>query len=498
MAAFSEKNYVIGKPFIFPDSLVKLKDVPTNHSIFYYTELDGQKVLVKTNKYFDIVTIRSEFEVLLNLTHSHIFKPRIITFYRHHITMENRYNMEIIMDLVQPLNTKIIDSWSPSEKIDVCLQLIDTLIFLEKNGVCHGDIKIMNLLVKNSKPHIFLTDFGLTFNGLLQKSKMIVQSYTDDTKDELKSGFHENYTMMKTSMFSLGITLLIILDSSIDTTFKNFFSNYSNRSFIENPRNVINLQEELKKEEFRLILNLIERLVGEHSKRPSKFSELSSDLEIELNSEPKLIEPNIPEDIFREALIFFYERNASQEHNLVVFEMAAELFIRYYHTIWLPRSGDHRFNNFLMVTFKMAELGIYLDKPLQNSNKNVLQEYDDFMMDYVNIFSFRYNIPVRTHVMNSLSTFCWFYVLKNPQEWNGDLLNIIKDICVEYDIPQDPENIPYHRWLESFAKAINFTEIIKEGIFYDEDREESIVLPIFEFVDENNNQIFLPIISMPE
>lgn len=95
----------------------------------------------------------------------------------------------------------------PLEKLDDAFQLINCLCEFESRGIVHGDIKIENLVFDKK---VKLIDYELIAS--IDDNSRALQTYKDSLTTLVSLGFNiDSYSVVKSSMFSLGITLCRLL-----------------------------------------------------------------------------------------------------------------------------------------------------------------------------------------------------------------------------------------------------------------------------------------------
>lgn len=106
---------------------------------------------------------KRENEKILNEIkfHSFIDHPNIPTLYEF---FEDKDNYYLVFELCE--EGDLMSYLQEKEKLteeEACLiftQLLQTINYLHLHRICHRDLKIENILIKNQNKKIFLTDFG--------------------------------------------------------------------------------------------------------------------------------------------------------------------------------------------------------------------------------------------------------------------------------------------------------------------------------------------------
>lgn len=173
------------------------------------------KAIDKLNLQEEAITlIRNEIYIckfLKTNTHQSIIK--IVDIY------EDRLNIYIIMEYCEGGNLKnYISIYDPSENVlkSICKQISTALLFLNRFGIIHRDIKLENILIKNDSNSIvsFISDFGFStvqtkkdtitqpYGSLLYSSPEIIEQNTYDCKVDIWSfGVVIYYLLTKTFPF---------------------------------------------------------------------------------------------------------------------------------------------------------------------------------------------------------------------------------------------------------------------------------------------------------
>ena len=112
------------------------------------------------------------------------------------------------------IRNKYLNFFSEKNLIDILCQLILTCSSLQKNNICHGDIKPQNILILNGSYK--LTDFGevkiIPSNGLIEQEIGGTELYMSPIlffamKNKEKSIIHNAY---KSDVFSLALCILLM------------------------------------------------------------------------------------------------------------------------------------------------------------------------------------------------------------------------------------------------------------------------------------------------
>ena len=198
---------------------------------------NGNKYALKKiicNDLMAINKIQTQLELIYSKPHDHIMKIMGIEYKCLDITT---YSLYILMELgISDWNdeikkrSKIKNYYKENEIIDILKQIIDPLIFLEKEGIAHRDIKPQNILIFEN--NIFkVTDFGEAkiLNDTVQISTLrgselyMSPMLYDGLKYNQKNIIHNVY---KSDVYSLGLCLLYAssLNSDILTDLREIIS----------------------------------------------------------------------------------------------------------------------------------------------------------------------------------------------------------------------------------------------------------------------------------
>ena len=107
---------------------------------------------------------------------------------------------------------------SMTDKIHLCHQLLNVLVFLEKNGIYHWDVKYKNLVFekKDGRYHLYLIDFGLIGFDLADVKNVYRRPTVVPTHiyDEDDNSWHQKYRPYQLYSYSIGITLAQLLNET--------------------------------------------------------------------------------------------------------------------------------------------------------------------------------------------------------------------------------------------------------------------------------------------
>ena len=163
---------------------------------------DREYALKLLHNAFNISRIKKQFEILKILNSSDYFlktyqsKKIVGSFY---LLLEFSSNI----NLEKSVKTEIL---SESKACSIVSNIVESLRFLQKNEIIHGDVKAENILKKGER--YFLIDFDVSKRGLLVKT-LHIQGDDDFTAPEIYRGIKTS----SSDIYSLGCTLYYMLTS---------------------------------------------------------------------------------------------------------------------------------------------------------------------------------------------------------------------------------------------------------------------------------------------
>jgi len=172
----------------------------------------------------EVLTFQKEFELNYSKRHEHIMKIYNVQYKCLDFTT---YSIYVLLELAISDWNKVIKErekqklyYSEKEIVNILEQVIEALIFLEKNGIAHRDIKPQNILVYENNTYK-LADFGeakkmkdITIESTLRGSELYMSPVLyNGLKYNKKDVVHNAY---KSDVFSLGYCLLFAMTLSIN------------------------------------------------------------------------------------------------------------------------------------------------------------------------------------------------------------------------------------------------------------------------------------------
>ena len=172
----------------------------------------------------EVLTFQREFELNYSKRHEHIMKIFNVQYKCLDFTT---YSIYVLLELaISDWNKEIKERekqkkyYHEKEIINILEQIIEGLIFLEKNGIAHRDIKPQNILVYENNVYK-LADFGeakkmkdITIESTLRGSELYMSpALYNGLKYNKKDVVHNAY---KSDVFSLGYCLLYAMTLSIN------------------------------------------------------------------------------------------------------------------------------------------------------------------------------------------------------------------------------------------------------------------------------------------
>ena len=172
----------------------------------------------------EVLTFQKEFELNYSKSHEHIMKIYNVQYKCLDFTT---YSIYVLLELAISDWNKVIKErekqklyYSEKEIVNILEQVIEALIYLEKNGIAHRDIKPQNILVYENNTYK-LADFGeakkmkdITIESTLRGSELYMSPVLyNGLKYNKKDVVHNAY---KSDVFSLGYCLLFAMTLSIN------------------------------------------------------------------------------------------------------------------------------------------------------------------------------------------------------------------------------------------------------------------------------------------
>jgi len=195
------------------------------------SKADGEKVAIKIidknaleSKGFNIEKIRREINILRKLNHPHIIK--LLDVY------ETRTRIALVLeycpggDLFE--HVFIRGKLKETEARNYFRQIVSAIGYCHRNGICHRDIKLENILFDSENRHIKIIDFGLAnFNSDPDHLMNTLCGTRDYAAPELILG-STAYKGNLVDVWSLGVALYIMVVGKMP-----FYSNNSQEMFLK-------------------------------------------------------------------------------------------------------------------------------------------------------------------------------------------------------------------------------------------------------------------------
>jgi serine/threonine protein kinase len=378
----------------------------------------------------DISQIRNELLVGLNFRHPHLIEVKQIHIYAEKF---RPVNVDLILPYRIPVTLGLIRSWSLEFRLRACYQLIDVLAFLQEHGICHGDIKIDNLVC--DKDRIQLIDFGLITHRHDVVS-VITQSFYDEHKLAHEDRLREGYDNVKCAAFTLGITLSIILDPELGKYFGigDFHQPQKYVTEILNDPQVWLAHRPT----LAPLQSILGQLLCPIDIRQTQFSQLL------LNTDYLRVHGQYVETIWQPQLPYPLPRVITelynQSENFFIFETAVEL-----HVMWYNEFRDTTsFDDYIRATLAMSEMLCFSKKSVVDSS--CLQP----LYRYIQLTNFNFMRPSRVKSWDLDVTICCLYALVKPEHWHKDILS---KITRHYAVSTQPRGSIVH-WLHEVALSL--------------------------------------------
>ena len=241
---------------------------------------NGKKYALKKiicNDLMAVNKIQTQLELIYSKPHDHIMKIIGVEYKCLDITT---YSLYILMELGKSdwndeIKRRIKDKnyYKENEIIDILKQIIDPLIFLEKEGIAHRDIKPQNILIFDN--NIFkVTDFGEA--KILNDSEQISTLRGSELymSPMLYNGLKYNqkniiHNVYKSDVYSLGLCLLyaLSLNSEILTNLREIISMKVISSMIS---------KSIKKYYSKKLINLIVKMLEFDEKQRFSFEDIQN------------------------------------------------------------------------------------------------------------------------------------------------------------------------------------------------------------------------------
>jgi len=372
-----------------------------------------------------MTTLYNELAVALNLAHPSLVPVNKIHLFSHKYV---KHDFHLQYELVMPKCTPITGNWlretSWERRRTLVHQLLDGLIFLEDNGVIHGDIKLDNLMLYEG--HLVLIDFGLIIRDWWDH-QVETQTYSDmagmtyQGMDVIKPD--PNYDQIANTMFALGITIILLMSPEKYTKY-----NFAHLQPIEDDLESFLRIFVPERDGLRL---LVRYLIG--PERPSSFRHLLNLTFFDgmvlrpgqVRDKMPLPEASVPLGKladYRDAFNVIYGNCAGSNFRLSTIELAFNYFVYYnMHPEMLRYAQLH----IVYASIIMAH-GMNNDYQVTINQKVIRCDVGDFLgilgalKILVSLTLCQNIIPSRLSEWGGKSCATMIYGLGRPQSWLGD------------------------------------------------------------------------------
>jgi serine/threonine protein kinase len=108
---------------------------------------------------------------------------------------------------------EVVKRLDPEDVAWITERVLNILLYLHTNGVCHGDVKPQNIIIQEDSHQVVLVDYGLS--SIRPSSKTVSKGYTPffAAPEQMIGG----PILPETDFYGLGITMIYALGGDIET-----------------------------------------------------------------------------------------------------------------------------------------------------------------------------------------------------------------------------------------------------------------------------------------
>jgi len=174
-------------------------------STVYHCTLNGKEAVCKTINKEKIHIFMNEVKILEKMNHKYITK--LLTVIYEKMSFVTEYKGDDLFTFITESNV------AKSEKIKILEQLLDSILYIHSNSICHMDLKLENIVYDGNS--ITIIDFGLSYMYADKNYRILTKRH--GTKHYIAPEVYngEIYNGFVSDMWSLGIIIFAL--------FFNFF-----------------------------------------------------------------------------------------------------------------------------------------------------------------------------------------------------------------------------------------------------------------------------------